>query len=189
MLAVTTTMAAEPDTRADSCAYVVGDDGLSRWSETHADAWVGLLETHRRLTRALDAELEASYGLSLSGLEILGRLAATPDRRLRLSVLAEETGLSLSRVSRIVDVLERRELVRRKPCPSDARAVNAHLTPEGLDLARRAQAAHHAAVQERFFDRLAPEEIAMFAQVFGRFAPRAAAACNATARDGDQAAA
>jgi DNA-binding MarR family transcriptional regulator len=174
-------MAAQPDIRAEACAYVVGDDGLSRWSDRHANAWIGLLETHRKLTRALDAEMEAEYGLSLSALEILGRLAASEDRRLRLSVLAEETGLSLSRVSRIVDALERRELVRRRPCPSDARAVNAHLTEEGLDLARRAQAAHHVAVQERFFDRLRPEEIAMLADVFGRFAPRAAAACDANA--------
>jgi DNA-binding MarR family transcriptional regulator len=173
-------MTAEPDTRAESCAYVVGEDGLSRWSEHHADAWIGLLETHRRLTRALDAEIEAEYGLSLSALEILGRLAASEDRRKRLSLLAEETGLSLSRVSRIVDALERRELVRRQPCPSDARAVNAHLTDEGLDLARRAQAAHHVSVQERFFDLLRPEEIAMLADVFGRFAPRAAAACDAS---------
>jgi DNA-binding MarR family transcriptional regulator len=172
-------MTAEPDTRAESCAYVVGEDGLSRWSEHHADAWIGLLETHRRLTRALDAEIEAEYGLSLSALEILGRLAASEDRRKRLSLLAEETGLSLSRVSRIVDALERRDLVRRQPCPSDARAVNAHLTDEGLDLARRAQAAHHVSVQERFFDLLRPEEIAMLAEVFGRFAPRAAAACDA----------
>jgi DNA-binding MarR family transcriptional regulator len=172
-------MAAQPDTRADACAYIVGADGLSRWSDRHADAWIGLLETHRKLTRALDAELEAAYGLSLSALELLGRLAASEERRLRLSILAEETGLSLSRVSRIVDALERRELVRRRPCPSDARAVNAHLTEAGLDLARRAQAAHHVAVQERFFDLLRPEEIAMLADVFGRFAPRAASACNA----------
>ena len=173
-------MTVEPDIRAGACAYVVGEDGLSRWSERHADAWIGLLETHRKLTRALDAEIESEYGLSLSALEILGRLAASEDRRKRLSALAEETGLSLSRVSRIVDALERRELVRRQPCPSDARAVNAHLTDEGLDLARRAQAAHHVSVQARFFDLLQPEEIAMLADVFGRFAPRAAAACDAS---------
>jgi DNA-binding MarR family transcriptional regulator len=178
-------MSTEADTRADACAYIVGDDGLSRWSDTHREAWIGLLETHRRLTRALDAELEADYGLSLSALELLGRLAASPERRMRLSGLAEATGLSLSRISRIVDVLERRELVERQPCPADARAVNAHLTSAGLDLARTAQAAHHAAVQERFFDHLRPEEIVMLSDVFARFAPRAAAACDATAAGDD----
>jgi DNA-binding MarR family transcriptional regulator len=168
-------MATAPQKPHADCAYVVGDDGLSRWSDTHADAWVGLLETHRQITRALAAELEGRFGLTLSGLEILGRLAADHERRLRLSTLAAETGLSLSRVSRIVDVLEGRGLVQRQQCPNDARAMNAYLLDAGLDLAREAQAAHFAAVQERFFEQLSAEEVATLATVFGRFAPRGAA--------------
>jgi DNA-binding MarR family transcriptional regulator len=164
-------------TAPTACPYVVGDDGLTSWSDTHAEAWIGLLETHKRMTRALDAELEARHGLSLSGLELLGRLAAAEDRQLRLSALAHEAGLSLSRVSRIVDLLEARKLVRREQCPQDARAVEAHLTDEGLRLARAAQATHFASVQERFFDKLEPGELEVLAGVFGRLAPRAAATC------------
>ena len=164
---------------SEACAYVVGDDGLSRWSDTHADAWIGLIETHKRLTRALDAELEAQYGLSLSGLEVLGRLAAMDGRHSGLSRLAADSGLSLSRVSRIVDTLESRKLVERRPCPDDARSVEAHLTGAGLRLARRAQRTHFASVQERFFDRLSAAELATLADVFARFAPEAAGACDA----------
>jgi DNA-binding MarR family transcriptional regulator len=172
-------MSAEPTSPADSCAYVVGDDGLSRWSNTHADAWIGLLETHKRLTRALDAELEATHGLTLSGLEVLGRLAAAAERNLRLTDVAAATGLSLSRISRIVDGLCARGLVERRASRSDARAVDAHLTEAGLTLARAAQATHFASVQQRFFDQLGAAELATLAQVFGRFAPRAAEACDA----------
>jgi DNA-binding MarR family transcriptional regulator len=172
-------MAATSDQPTTACAYVVGDDGLSRWSDTHAEAWIGFLETHRRLIRALDHELEARHGLSMSALELLGRLAAAEDRRMRLSTLAADTGLSLSRVSRIVDALERRELVERKPCPSDARAINAHLTDAGLALAREAQATHFADVQRRFFDALGADEVQTLARLFSRFAPRAAEACDA----------
>lgn len=164
---------------ANACAFVVGDDGLARWSDLHADAWVGLLEATKRLTRALDAELEAEHGLSLSALEILGRLAAAEQRRMRLSAVAAATGLSLSRVSRIVDSLERRKLVKRVSCPSDARAVEAHLTKAGLALAREAQATHFASVEKQFFDELSADELRTLADVFGRFAPRAAAACDA----------
>src|SRR2546423_10166715 len=105
-------MATEAQTKA--CSYVVGDDGLATWGDVHKDAWIGMLETHKRLTRALDAEMEAEHGLSLSGTEVLGRLAAAEDRCLRLSALAGETALSLSRISRIVDTLEQRKLVVRK---------------------------------------------------------------------------
>ena len=79
---------------------------MATWSERHADAWIGLLETHKRMTRMLDAELEARYGLTLSSLELLARLGAAPDRCLRLSALAAAAGLSLSRVSRIAAALE-----------------------------------------------------------------------------------
>src|SRR3954451_17048072 len=110
-------MAKATKTEHSSCAYVVGDDCLATWSDTHAEAWIGMLETHKRLTRALDAEMEAQHGLSLSAVEVLGRLAASSgDRSLRLTALAGETGLSLSRISRIVDTLEDRELVERLSC-------------------------------------------------------------------------
>ena len=108
----------------------------------------------------------------MSAVELLGRLAAADERRLRLSRLAADTGLSLSRVSRIVDTLEARALVERRPCPSDARAINAHLTDAGLMLAREAQATHFADVQRRFFDHLEADEVALLARLFSRFAPR-----------------
>jgi DNA-binding MarR family transcriptional regulator len=167
-----------PPTRGDD-PIVFGADGFPRWSRVYADAWIGLLATHRRLTRELDAELEAAHGLTLSGLELLARLASAPDRRLRLSVLAVEAGLSLSRVSRIVDALEDRGLIERQPCPADARAINAQLTAPGLVLARAAQATHLAAVRERFFDRLSAREVATLAGAFGRLSPDAGSACAA----------
>jgi DNA-binding MarR family transcriptional regulator len=161
-------------------AIVLRADGFPQWSHNYAAAWIGLLSTHRRLTRELDAELEAAHGLTLSGLELLVRLASAPGNWLRLTVLAGEAGLSLSRVSRIVDALEERGLVKRQPCPSDARAINAQLTPRGLELAQAAQSTHLAAVRERFFDRLSEFEIATLAEVFLRLSPDAAGgACSA----------
>lgn len=169
-----------PNTPSESCAYVLGDDGLARWSEVHADAWIGLLETHKRLVRALDAELEAEHGLTLSALESLGRLAACDGHHLRLSDLAEQCGLSLSRISRIIDALQERGLVERRGIDSDARAVHAHLTPAGLRLVKAAQCSHFASVQRSFFEHLSAAEIQTLADIFGRFAPRAASACTGT---------
>jgi DNA-binding MarR family transcriptional regulator len=173
------TTPADNPTAEEACSYVLGDDGLATWSDTHKDAWIGMLETHKRITRALEAELEAEFGLSLSGVEVLGRLAAAPARNLRLSVLASECGLSLSRISRIVDTLEARKLVERRSSAEDARAVEAHLLDSGLDLVRRAQSSHFESVQQRFFQQLSPAEIETLAAVFGRFAPGAAESCSA----------
>lgn len=170
----------DKQTSSGSCAFVLGDDGLATWSDTHADAWIGLLEAHKRLTRSLDAELEAEHGLTLSALEVLGRLAAAPDRSLRLSALASECGLSLSRISRIMDSLQARGLVERRAVARDARAVDGHLTDDGMKLVRCAQKAHFESVQRTFFDQLSAQEIGTLASVFSRFAPRAAEACSGT---------
>lgn len=160
-----------------SCRYVIGEDGLARLPAAAAQAWIGLLESHKRLTRALEAELLAAHGLSLSGLELLGRLAASSDRTLGLSALAEQAGLSLSRVSRLVDGLARRGLVQRQVKAGDGRARQAGLTPAGFELLRVARLTHYEGVQRRFFDRLAPGEIESFAAVLAHLAPDAAQDC------------
>jgi DNA-binding MarR family transcriptional regulator len=160
---------------------------MTGWTQHEADAWIGLLETHKQLTRALDAELDAAHGLGLSTLELLGRLAAAGDDWPRLSVLARETGLSLSRVSRHMDALERRGLVQRRRCETDSRAVEAALTPAGAEVARAAEAAHAEAVRERFLSHVPAEEAAVLARVFARFAPRAAQACAVVAPEAQDA--
>jgi DNA-binding MarR family transcriptional regulator len=161
-------------------------DRVTGWSPDEADAWIGLLECHKQLTRALDAELDAKHGLGLSTLELLGRLAGAGGRWPRLSELAAETGLSLSRVSRHMDALERRGLVQRRRCETDSRAVEAHLTEAGVALQRAAEADHAAAVRARFLDQVGEEELAALATVFRRFAPRAAAACDAVPATKDE---
>ena len=149
-------------------------------SSRTADAWIGLVETQRRLSRELETLLEQRHGLGLSELEVLARLAAADERRLRVSELAEAIGLSVSRISRVIDALEKRDLVARRACPGDGRAVNAVLLPAGLDLAREAHADHLAALQERFFAHMSADEQDTLAAVFARFAPGAAEACDAS---------
>jgi DNA-binding MarR family transcriptional regulator len=159
-------MAALPSDVATRAAYFLGEEGVACLSPQHALAFAGLLESGRRLTRELEGELESEHGLSFSALGLLGRLVVAPTRTLRLTVLAQDMGLSLSRVSRIVDALESRELLEREHCPADARAINAHLTAAGARLARRAQATHRAGVQRLFFERLDEQQVATLAVVF-----------------------
>jgi DNA-binding MarR family transcriptional regulator len=83
-------------------------------------------------------------------------------------------GLSLSRVSRITDILEERALVERQPCPTDARATNVKLTRRGLTVTRKAQDAVFAFVQQVFFDALGDDDVRTLAGVFTRLLTRTA---------------
>ena len=154
--------------------YMMGDNVDRAWSADHAPAWEGFLELSRQLRRAADGVLEPVEGLTVSTLGIMGRLARAENRTLRQTDIAEAMGLSLSRISRLIDTLEARRLVERRPCPTDARAVNVTLTPDGHKLARRAQDAVFAFVEQNFFVSLGEAEIATLADVFTRLIGRRA---------------
>src|SRR4051794_21455144 len=100
-------------------------EGLKYFPPAREAAWIGLLQAHAEFTRACDAALAAQHGLSLSAYEVLSRLAHAEGGHLRMSMLAERSGLSLSRVSRVIDMLEGRGLVARRSCPGDSRVVHA----------------------------------------------------------------
>jgi DNA-binding MarR family transcriptional regulator len=131
-------------------------------------AWEGLLEVSRRLRRGAEELLVERFDLSVSMLGIIGRLSRAPAHTLRQAALADAMGLSVSRVSRVIDLLERRALVQRQPCPADARATNVVLTDAGADLTVRAQRELSAYVQTGYFALLSPDEITTLAAVFTR---------------------
>lgn len=163
-------------------AYMMGDNVDRAWSPEHARAWEGFVELSRQLRRAADGLLERVDGLSVSMLAIMGRLARAEGRTLRQTDIADAMGLSFSRVSRLIDMLEGRRLVERRPCPTDARAVNVTLTEDGLALTRRAQDAVFAFVEEHFFETLDEAEIATLADVFSRLVGRWHGAVDAACR-------
>ena len=152
--------------------YMMGENVDRGWSPEHARAWEGFLELSRQLRRAADDVLEPVDGLTVSTLGIMGRFARAENRTLRQTDIAAAMGLSFSRVSRLIDMLEARRLVERRPCPTDARAVNVTLSPDGLLLTRRAQDAVFAFVEEHFFASLEEAEIATLADVFARLVGR-----------------
>src|SRR3954447_19342729 len=134
-------------------------DGLKYLPPAREAAWIGLLQAHTELTRAIDAALSARHGLSLSAYEVLSRLAHAEGGHLRMSMLAERSGLSLSRVSRVIDMLEGRGLVARRSCPGDSRVVHATITDEGKALVGRAQETFFSEIEERFLGRLSCDEV------------------------------
>jgi DNA-binding MarR family transcriptional regulator len=105
-----------------------GGDGLSdeRRIETAAR---GMLRDLGRLNRALFRA--ADFGLSHSEVSVLDALAAAP---LRVTELAARTGMVQPRVTVILQKLQERDLVTRRRCTADRRAVETSITPAGRHL-------------------------------------------------------
>jgi DNA-binding MarR family transcriptional regulator len=104
--------------------------------------------------RALDADLLAGQGMSLSEYTALMHLSEAPGRTLRMSDLACACALSLSGMSRIVGRLEAHGLVERQRSSCDGRGLNAVLTDAGLDRLKRAWPTHLASVRRQMMDHL-----------------------------------
>ncbi|WP_233434256.1 MarR family winged helix-turn-helix transcriptional regulator [Nocardia yamanashiensis] len=121
---------------------------------------VGLLyEAHDGIL----ARIESTWkGNGLSGLDLnaLMRLTRSPGRKLRMTDLANQTNLSTSGVTRLVDRLERNGFVRREPDPADRRSSYAVLTAAGATRVARVLPAYLDGVDKWFTSLLTPAQLA-----------------------------
>ena len=132
----------------------------TRWlDETQLTAWVRLAAVLELLPGVLDSQLRRDAGLTHFEYYVLAMLSEAPKRTLRMTSLAQQTNATLPRLSHVVKKLEDRELVERFPCPEDARATNARLTPTGWKKVRETAPGHVAAVRQHVIDVLTPEQI------------------------------
>jgi DNA-binding MarR family transcriptional regulator len=134
-------------------------------------AWRGFLRVHAALVRELDRELEEAHGLPLTHYEVLLHLWNAPERRLRMSDLAQSVLLSQSGVTRLVDRLEAAGLVLRAPCAADRRVLYAQLTDAGRARLEEARPTHLAGVRARFLSRFDETELALLAEAWERLQP------------------
>jgi DNA-binding MarR family transcriptional regulator len=109
--------------------------------------WRAFLRALTVVPRALEADLVAEHGLSLTDYCGLMHLSEAPGGRLRMSDLAGRCAMSLSRTTRIVNRLEDQGLLRREPSSSDGRGLDAVLTDAGSARLSRAWPCHLASVR------------------------------------------
>lgn len=130
-------------------------------------AWRSYIIASRHLLEALDTDLNG-HDLSMPDYEILAQLSDAPERRLRMSELAEITLLSRSRLSHRMKVMEKAGWVKREACPSDKRGFFAVMTPKGWKAIVSAAPDHVASVRTRFVDHLSTQEQVVLAEIFSR---------------------
>ena len=112
----------------------------------------------------LGRELQRAHGLSLADYEILVRLSEAPDRRLRMSELADITLSSKSRLSHQISRMEKAGLVARSPCVEDRRGFWAELTDTGWERLVEAAPTHVNGVREHFVDQLTSAQLSDLGQ-------------------------
>ena len=82
---------------------------MGTWSRnpTGSGAFAALLQVQAAVVRKLEERLEEHRLVPIAQYDVLLELNAAPDRRLRMQQLSDRVVLSRSRVSRVVDEMER----------------------------------------------------------------------------------
>ncbi|MEV5177808.1 MarR family transcriptional regulator [Streptomyces flaveolus] len=115
------------------------------------------------MPRAVDVDMVREQRLPLVEYLALMNLSEAPDRQMRMGDLAAAVEMSVSGMTRLVDRLERRGLVRRVRSAEDARGWNASLTDAGFARLEKAWPTNLASVRRHFLDHLAGLDLARLA--------------------------
>jgi DNA-binding MarR family transcriptional regulator len=131
----------------------------TRWLDAReAHLWQSYRDSHRELLSALETRLIKNSGLSGADYALLHPLSIAPDGVLRTRDLGRSIGWERSRLSHQVSRMEKRGLVTREECESDARGSMIRLTEAGRAAIEAAAPDHVEAVRGFVFDVLSREE-------------------------------
>lgn len=128
-------------------------------NELAHEAWGLLLNVQARLVRSMDERSAQAGVLPLDWYDVLFALYRAPGRRLRLSELAEAIVFSRSGLTRLVDRIEAKGLLRRERCEDDRRGAFAVLTDAGREALRETWPAYQHDIETRFASHLTAEQV------------------------------
>jgi DNA-binding MarR family transcriptional regulator len=129
-------------------------------------AWEALLRAHATLMKQFAAD-DIWTGVSMREYDVLYTLSKCPEP-IRLGELHRHVLLSQPALSRMVDRLVARGLVRRAVDPGDARGVLLSLTDAGLTQQRRVGRMHARSVAAAMTEALGADELAALESLCGK---------------------
>jgi DNA-binding MarR family transcriptional regulator len=131
-------------------------------------SWAGIHRTDAAQRAELDRRLVAAGGPGLAEFEVLTAVAPNPDSGLCMFEIATATGVSRSGVTKLVDRLVERGLLRRHLPAENRRLVFAVLTPEGRTRYRELHGIARRTTEELIGSRLSERDRADLARIVGK---------------------
>ena len=125
--------------------------------EKDRNAWNYFRKAAGEVIATVDADLQQNLNVGYTDVDALLQLSSAHEPCLRMADLARAVSRTPSAMTRLVDRLEGRSLVKRtRHSPTDVRV---EVTTEGLDLLAQAAPRIIELVQERFWSRLTSSEV------------------------------
>jgi DNA-binding MarR family transcriptional regulator len=123
-------------------------------TQTEEVLWRSLMRLVITLPRALGDDLVRARGMTANEYTTLMHLSEAPNRELGITDLAAAAALSVSRMSRLLDELQARQLILKRRSETDGRGNIAVLTRQGLAALKSAYPEHLASVRRLVMDHI-----------------------------------
>ena len=133
--------------------------------EAGGEALFALLYIQSQIVPPIDNALDRAHGMSITGFEVLARLARMHPDGASVRYLSDQVVVSPSRVSRVVEDFVRRGLLERATSAHDGRLSLVRLTEKGRAALADAQETFDAAVREHFVDRVSAKQVRAVVEV------------------------
>lgn len=115
-------------------------------------AWLTLLNASNAIKKAIDAQLRASYGISISRFDVMSALERRDPEGLRAGELSRQLMVTEGNTTQVTAPLIRDGFVERRVSPKDARGVIFSLTPKGRELFNAMAREHKEWIHDAFAD-------------------------------------
>lgn len=130
------------------------------WLNDHEQrAWRAYQQLRHQLDARLRADLVRTTGMSDADYAVLVHLSEAADEQMRARDLAGLLQWEKSRLSHQISRMEKRGLVGRAECPTDARGAFVALTDQGREAIAAAAPLHVDAVRRYLIDGLTPAHL------------------------------
>lgn len=140
----------------------------SKPSKRTQQAWIDLHRAHRFLLERVESSLKRAGLPSLDWYDTLLELRREQDTGLRQFQLGERVLLSKHNLSRLIDRLEQKGLVRRHACSEDGRGNLIRITAAGEQMLEAMWPVYGGVIEASFGARLARTEAVELSRLLGK---------------------
>ncbi len=132
------------------------------------DAWIRVHRANRLLLETVEASLKAKDLPPLDWYDVLLELHRVKNKGLRQYEIGEKVLLSKYNLSRLIDRLEKSELVVRHTSTEDKRGNRIKITEKGQKMLKRVWPVYSQSIQESFANKLQPDEFLELSRILNK---------------------
>jgi DNA-binding MarR family transcriptional regulator len=128
-------------------------------------AWRDLLAYNAEVMFRIERDLKAKGAIPLAAYDVLIELEKAAEKKMRMYDLAEACILTKSGITKIVNTLEKQNLLKRERCQDDKRGFFAVITHKGSFAVRKAWLVYKKCIEKYFTSALSDSEIAQLGKI------------------------